>query len=232
MVVRENTIEAFTEALRMGADGVECDVRRSADGALVVHHDPDVPGLGPIFAHRAADLPAYIPRLAAAIEACGDRLVNVELKELPGQPGYDPVYPMARMVVQVVVERGWQDRIILSSFDLLALDAAKEAAEEAGEEAAEEAGETAAAPLRTGWLTPSSFDQAGALRTVIERGHRALHPQHESVTEALVSAAHQAGISVNTWTVDDPERIRQLDRMGVDAIITNVPDLARAALAP
>jgi len=232
MVVRENTIEAFTEALRMGADGVECDVRRSADGALVVHHDPDVPGLGPIFAHRAADLPAYIPRLAAAIEACGDRLVNVELKELPGQPGYDPVYPMARMVVQVVVERGWQDRIILSSFDLLALDAALDAAKEAAEQAGEEAGEAAAAPLRTGWLTPSLFDQAGALRTVIERGHRALHPQHESVTEALVSAAHQAGISVNTWTVDDPERIRQLDRMGVDAIITNVPDLARAALAP
>ena len=42
----ENTVAAFTRARELGADGVELDVRRTADGVLVVHHDPDVRGVG------------------------------------------------------------------------------------------------------------------------------------------------------------------------------------------
>ena len=44
------------------------------------------------------------------------------------------------------------------------------------------------------------------------------------------SLDHAAGLRVNTWTVDDPDRIRELASWGVDAVITNVPDVARAAL--
>ena len=43
----ENTLEAFAEAKRLGADGVELDVRLTSDGALAVHHDPLIDGLGP-----------------------------------------------------------------------------------------------------------------------------------------------------------------------------------------
>jgi glycerophosphoryl diester phosphodiesterase len=47
----------------------------------------------------------------------------------------------------------------------------------------------------------------------------------------MVAAAHGVGLSVNVWTVDDPARIRELSAMGVDAIITNVPDRCRAVLS-
>src|SRR5579862_4337820 len=98
---RENTVASFLEARRLGADGVELDVRRSSDGALVVHHDADVPGLGPVAALRAADLPAYVPLLDAALDACAGLVVNVELKELPGEAGYDAGYPLARLVARL-----------------------------------------------------------------------------------------------------------------------------------
>jgi len=86
--------------------------------------------------------------------------------------------------------------------------------------------------LATGWLTPPGFDQHAALDTAGGRGHRALHPHHEAVTASLVDRAHEVGLAVNTWTVDDPGRIRELAAMGVDGIITNVPDVALAALEP
>src|SRR5437588_12260658 len=86
---RGNTIEAFVEARRLGADGVELDVRRCQDGALVVHHDPAIPGLGPIAELGVADLPAYVPLLAAALETCAGLLVNVEIKNAPTEPGFD-----------------------------------------------------------------------------------------------------------------------------------------------
>ena len=65
-VVGDNTIEAFCEARRLGVDGVELDVRRSADGGLVVHHDPHVEGLGPLIALPVADLPPEVPLLEPA----------------------------------------------------------------------------------------------------------------------------------------------------------------------
>ena len=191
-------------------------MRGSADGALVVHHDVAIAGVG---ADRVAPggrpaPPCAAPR--AAIDACGDLVVNIELKDLPGEPGYDPGYPLARLVARFVVRsRAWRGRVIVSSFDLLALDAALDA-------------EPA---LVTGWLTPRWFDQVDALETLVGRGHRALHPHHEAVTEALVAAAHEAGITVTTWTADDPTASASwpADRR-CDAIITNVPDVARAAL--
>jgi glycerophosphoryl diester phosphodiesterase len=214
-VARENTVEAFCEARRLGADGVELDVRASADGALVVHHDAEVAGVGPICRLRVVELPAYVPLLEAAFEACGELVVNIELKDLPGEPGYHQDYPLAQLVARFVADRDLGGRTIVSSFDLVALDTVLRVE----------------AALVTGWLTPSWFDQTDALTTVVERGHRALHPHQEAVTEALVAAAHQAGISVTTWTVDEPARIRRLVEAGVDAIITNVPDVARAALS-
>jgi glycerophosphoryl diester phosphodiesterase len=214
-VARENTLEAFAEARRLGADGVELDVRASADGALVVHHDPVVAERGPISSLRVADLPPYIPLLDAALDACGDDLVvNVELKDLPGEPGYDTRHLLARQVARFVVDHGLLGRVVVSSFDLSALDAAL----------------ATDGALVTGWLTPHWYDQADALAMVCQRGHRALHPHHQAVTAQLVVAAHRGGVAVTTWTADEANLVRRLAGHGVDAIITNVPDQARAAL--
>ena len=85
----ENTLEAFAEARRRGADGVELDVRLTADGGLAVHHDAEVPGLGPICELGVADLPAHVPLLADALGASEGMLVNVEIKNAPQDPGWD-----------------------------------------------------------------------------------------------------------------------------------------------
>jgi glycerophosphoryl diester phosphodiesterase len=214
-VARENTLEAFCEARRLWADGVELDARASADGALVVHHDAEIPGIGVIATLRVADLPPHVPLLDAALDACGDLMIDVELKDLPGEPGYDAAYPVPRLVARLLGERGLLGRTVVSSFDLMALAAALEV--EPG--------------LTTGWLTPRWFHPPTALETLRNLGHRAWHPEHDAVTEELVAQAHEAGLEVTTWTVDDPDAIRQVARAGVDGVITNVPDLARAALA-
>ena len=59
-------------------------------------------------------------------------------------------------------------------------------------------------------------------------GHVAIHPHVEALDAGVIHAAHVAGLAVNTWTCDDPERIRRLIAWGIDGICTNVPDLALA----
>jgi glycerophosphoryl diester phosphodiesterase len=207
---RENTVEAFGEAARVGADGVEFDVRRTGDGALVVHHDAVLPGSGPLSNLSVADLPEWLPLFDAALDACEGLLVNVEIKNLPGEPGWDPTEAMAGVVAAVVGGRGWGERVLVSSFALATIDAVR---------AADPA-------IPTGWLTLPGYDQHLAVITAAERGHAALHPHHEAVTPALVAAAHGVGMRLVTWTVDDPDRMRDLADWGVDSIITNEPELA------
>ncbi len=79
-VARENTVEAFVGAAALGADGVELDVHRSADGELVVHHDAEAPGLGVLAEHSVDDIRRvlpYVPTLAEVLDACAELLVNV-----------------------------------------------------------------------------------------------------------------------------------------------------------
>ena len=114
--VRENTLEAFYRARLLGADGVELDVRRTADGALVVHHDPEIRGVGPIHELASDQLPESVPLLSAALDACQGLDLTIELKNLPGEPGFDPDEVMAREVADLVVASGRRDTVVVSSF--------------------------------------------------------------------------------------------------------------------
>ena len=211
----ENTIEAFLEARRLGADGVELDVRRSRGGALVVHHDALLADGRAVAEVAVPDLPAAVPVLDAALEACAGLLVNVEIKNLPSEPGFDPDESVATEVAALAADGRAPVRILVSSFTLATIDAVH----------------TAEPGVATGWLTLSKFDQLAALATAAERGHSALHPHHSVVPRQLVEAAHAAGLALNTWTVDAPEDLTRMAGFGVDAIITNVPDVARSVLA-
>jgi glycerophosphoryl diester phosphodiesterase len=68
------------------------------------------------------------------------------------------------------------------------------------------------------------------LRLAADRGHAAVHPWHELVTSETVALARDLGLSVNVWTVDEPDQIRRLAELGVDGVVTNVPDVAVSAL--
>jgi glycerophosphoryl diester phosphodiesterase len=197
----ENSLSAFAAAAAAGADGVELDARRGTSGEVLVHHDP-----------LPVDVPSHVPTLQAALEACTGLIVNVEIKNLPTEPGWDPDETVAHEVAALVEPLG--HRIVVSAFTLASVDAVRAVAPD----------------VRTGWLTLPSFDQAAAVDTAVERGHRAIHPHHSAVTAELVQRAHAAGLTVAAWTVDDPARMTELAAMGVDTIITNRPDLAVATL--
>jgi glycerophosphoryl diester phosphodiesterase len=84
--------------------------------------------------------------------------------------------------------------------------------------------------LATGWLLINVPDTDAVLEQTVRHGHSALHPHHAFIDAALVAAAHAAGLAVNTWTVDDPDRIRWLADLGVDSAIANDPAAALVAL--
>jgi glycerophosphoryl diester phosphodiesterase len=212
---RENTLEAFLEAVRLGADGVELDIRRAVDGALAVHHDAVLPSGAVLRNIAGTELPTWVPTLPDVFDALDDSVVvDVEIKNMPNEADWDPAESIAAAAARLIAERGRQDTTLVTSFNLNAVDVAR----------------SVAPSVRTGWLTLTGYDQRAALETVIERGHQTLLPGHEAVTGDLVDAAHGAGVEVVAWTVDEPERMQELADMGVDAVITNVPDVAVAAL--
>jgi glycerophosphoryl diester phosphodiesterase len=214
---RENTIDAFAEARRQGAAGVELDVRRSVDRALVVHHDAELPDGRLIVTVEARDLPPDVVLLDAALDACAGMVVNIEIKNVEVDPDFDPDQYLASAVVDLLHRRSTPPaEVLVSSFGLAAIDRVR-----------------ALDPsIPTGYLASGRWDQRKALQRAIDGAHGAFHPYHLVVNPELVAAAHDAGVAVNTWTVDEPERIRWLaSECGVDAVITNVPDVALAALA-
>ena len=117
---RENTLEAFAGGIGLGADGVELDVRRTSDGRLVVHHDAEIAGIGAIAGLRASEIPPWVPGLEEALTACAGAAVNVEVKNAPTEPGFDPEETAATEVVAVLAGTGGGKaapaHVIVSSF--------------------------------------------------------------------------------------------------------------------
>src|SRR3954466_7720463 len=151
----ENTVPAMREAVDRGADGVELDVHRTADGELVVRHDAETP-IGPLGGTTVAELARSLPEvptLAAVLDVCRGRLVNVEIK--------DPDPRAAEAVVDLIAARAATaaDDVLVSSFDLATIDRVR-----------------ALAPhLPTGFLS-FGLDPHSALAIAVEHGHTAVHP--------------------------------------------------------
>lgn len=211
----ENTVEAFAAAGPLGADGIELDARRTADGAVIVHHDDTLADGRVIVELTRAELPASVPTLAEALDACGELLVNIEIKNWPDDADFDPTDAVASEVVAEVARRDMGPRTVVSCFHRPTIDRVRALAPE----------------LATAYLH-IHIDGATALAEAVEHGHGLIHPWHGWVTAELVEQAHAAGVKVNTWTVDDPEVMTRLAGWGVDGIVTNVPDVALEALGP
>jgi len=210
----ENTVEAFVEARVLGCDGVELDVRQSADGALVVHHDAAIEGLGPIAGLAVAELPAHVALLVDALEACDGMVVNVEIKNNPGEAGYDPTESISLATATTIAEAGWSDRVIISSFSPATLDAVR----------------TADAHLSLGWLLEWSEDPLPCVEAAVTAGYDAVHPFVTQVDAALRDATYGAGLALRVWTVNAPSDIEAMGALGADAVITDQPGVALGIL--
>ena len=137
--------------------------------------------------------------------------VNIEIKNDQRDPDFDPDDRVAVEVLAALAERG-AGRWLLSCFRLRTVD-------------------------RCRLLDPSGADgvadpraRPGTIEAVASRGHTAIHPWEPAVTAEQVERCHEAGILVNAWTCNDPDRFVALAAAGVDGIVTDVPDVMIAAL--
>jgi glycerophosphoryl diester phosphodiesterase len=217
----ENTLPAYQLAVEQGADMIEIDLHRTRDAAVVITHDEDLCGLGgrgeicdaSLSEVRALDAGRgeRVPLLAEVLDRFGSRIAfNLELKR-----GTRAEYPEVEAeALAAVVQRGLLERTLFSSFHdsvLARLRALSSAARIAL------------------LLSPQSAENP------IERARRlgaeAINPWRGLVRRELVEAAHQAGLAVYVFTVDDVEEMKRLLAMGADGLFTNFPDRMRALLA-
>ncbi|PSQ18830.1 glycerophosphodiester phosphodiesterase [Halobacteriales archaeon QS_8_69_26] len=204
----DNTVAAMVHAADRGADAVEFDVRRCASGDPVVIHDATVgrvtDGTGRVDAMTVDDLAALdvlgsgecVPTLSAVLDAVPEGVdVNAELK--------DPVVESALPVLRSV-----ENDVLVSSFDPGVLAEVRDAHP----------------GVPTGFLctaaTPDPVERAVSLDC------RAIHPEVDlALSGGFVDRAHDAGLTVNAWTVTDRETADPLREAGVDGLISDRSDV-------
>ena len=209
----ENTLPAFRLAREFGADWVELDVRRTADGVVIVHHDAHLNDGRIIRELDYDDLPEAIPSLAEALEECDGMGVNIEIKNLRDDPDYDEDHLVSDAVAGLAQAYLGPDRVLVSSFNIDALDRLREV--------------DPTIPLA---LLFDIGDPNSNIERALAHEMSAIHPYDPLVTATIVDRAHAVGLEVNVWTVNDPDRMAELIEMGVDGICTDVPDVGRAVV--
>lgn len=207
----ENSLAAFRRAVMLDADGVELDVHATRDGAIVVHHDPELPGLG-LIAHADARTVREVrlhngervPLLSEVLELMGNRDVWVEVKAL--EPAWD-----ARLLA--ILDAGPAPaHYAVHSFEHAVVGRLGRVRPE----------------LRRGVLFSSRApDVVGTMAAV---GASTLWQEWRLVDEALVCAVHAAGCAIIAWTVNELSDLRRLARLGVDGLCGNYPDRIRVAI--
>ena len=232
----ENTLEAFRLGVEAGAGGLELDVHMTLDWEIVVIHDSTVdrttngsgavarmtldeiqaldagyrfsPDGGSTYPYRGRGL--RVPRLAEVYEEFPDSLVNIEIKE--ARPGVEEA------VLEVIREAGAAGRTLLAS-------------------------------NRHGVVRRFRRISGGRIRTAASRREimrfyllsrlrleRLYHPAYDAlqvpleyrgtrvVTPRFLEAAHNRGVRVDVWTINDPDEMRRLLDLGADGVMTDRPE--------
>jgi glycerophosphoryl diester phosphodiesterase len=207
----ENSLAAFRRAIMLGSDGVELDVHATRDGGIVIHHDPEIPGLGPI---ARLELPAVrqarlrngepIPLLAEVLDLMGERDVWVEVKAL------DPMWDQA--LLATLAGGPAPARYAVHSFEHAIIGRLGRLRPD----------------LRRGVLLAEAIpDPVGAMKVA---GARTLWAERRLVDQALVDRVHAAEGALIAWTVNELSDLRRLAQLGVDGLCGNYPDRIRIAI--
>lgn len=229
----ENTVLAFDTGLAAGADALECDVRLSADGVPVVVHDATLDRTtdltGPVSSRTAAELARAdaaakfereggtpwrgqgvgIPTLAEVLRRYPDRRIIVEMK--------DDSRELGEAVAALLRREPALERICAAGFGARPVQAVRRLLP--GVATSAHMAEVRAA-LYTSWVGwPRRGVYGGFQVPEVRGGWRVVSPR-------FVRTAHRAGHRVQVWTVNDEADMHRLFGWGVDALITDVPDVA------
>lgn len=220
----ENTMSAFYEAERLGADAIELDVHLLFDGTLVVHHDRDLgrceAPTDSIYEYRSSNIKSFsvgekfdssyqkevIPLFEEVLQFLqrNQLILNVEIKN-----DFGFITDVSGAVIHMLEEYHMKDRCIISSFDHHVLQDIKQKYP----------------AYKVGILYASTFG-IDIVDYAKQYHFDALHPCFTTVTKALVEKAHQNGIAVNTWTVNTAENVKRMKECGVDSVISNEVEMA------
>lgn len=211
---KENTIEAFELAIHLRCDGIETDVQLSKDGIPVLIHDEKVDrttiGKGFVKDFTAKSLQLLgVPLLEELLVLAKKNsvLLNLELKNS------SVLYPgLEEKVIELVHKYDMRESILLSSFNHYSIVKCKAL------DSKIEAGVLYVEPL----YQPEKYCQGV--------GANAIHPHYRTLNYEIVKKAHNAGIKVNPYTINEEEDIRYMIELGVDMIISNYPDRVKECL--
>jgi glycerophosphoryl diester phosphodiesterase len=231
----ENTMAAFENAVRLGADAVECDVHLSKDDEVVVIHDDTVDrttdGRGKVSSFTADELSRLdagasfrdpdgrswsqqgigVPRLEQVLLALPSTPLVIELK------GADP--RIAAPVLDVIRRAGREPDVVIGGFSHAVLTEFRRLATSIPTSASTA---EVRSTLRRAWFRLSPRQSGCRLYQLPPRyhGRRILRP-------SLARLLRGAGFPIHAWVVDEPEQMRMLLSWGVTGLISDRPDLAR-----
>lgn len=218
-IAPENSMIAFLLAMKF-SDGIELDVQLTKDGEVVVIHDETVNrttnGIGWVKDFTLEEITSLnngswfsskyqdqrLPSLRQVLDLLkNSRLeLNIELKN-----SYIPYPRLEEKVIELVEDFGMEDRVILSTFNLESVHRLQQ--------------------LRPHYQIAALYnmhvDSPWKYGELL--GLKGIHPHHSFVTEELVRECKKRNIAVRPYTVDDEAEMKRLLKLGVDAIITNVP---------
>ncbi len=209
----DNTLAGLLAASTI-ADSIELDVRRSADGKLVLSHDPSLAGLvvSETSWSELAELdlgdghkPALLDEALAALP---DTPLQLEVKNFPYQPGFEPDH---RLALEAAERARPGDTI--TSFNHVSLEAVRRVFPDVP---------TGLAINRFGALDE-------AFSYCLDAGHSVLVPAEVLIEQSILSA-WSGEVDVFPFTVNDPDRAGELVDFGVSGIITDDPGLIRQHL--
>ena len=236
----ENTIAAFDHGMALGADGLEFDVHLSSDGVVVVHHDSTLQrttnGRGAVEEFTDAELAQLdagwnfsdtngsnpyrghgfgVPTLREVLQRYPQAQLIVELKSAAAELG--------RKVVDEIRAANAIDRTAVGSFHLAPLTAVREYEPRIATGAASNEVRWALYRSWVGW--PLGRSPYREFQVPPRSGAPTI------VTRRFVEHARRAGVPVKVWTVNTEAEMRRFLDYGVDALITDHPDLARRVVS-
>ena len=198
--VAENTMPAFHKAMELGADGLELDVRFTADARLVVVHSAVVHDHA-VHSNAYEDIKNFgpglqIPLLEEVLAAFGSRAyLDIELKV----PGFE------KEAVALIEKYCDWSRTVLSSFHPQTLIKARQLSPD----------------IQLGFIYNRTQEEETRHNCPVD----VVIPQFRLASRDLIAEAHVEGLKVFAWTVNDAQEASRLMDLGVDGLISDYPEM-------